>query len=136
MIFENCKVDRYHDFTVFSSPYKENGTNQVETCKLCGEMKKYTFNAKGQMRNERQYFLDHIRAFAQHDTDDKEMTKAFNYCNPVAAAKFAAEALAGRKSEDFRSEMSDKFKWAIKRAMNNQGWTDNSHGFDRSSSEK
>lgn len=143
MSYENCTTGKYHDFTVVASPFSERRENtlvseqQIERCKLCGERTAYGFDGAGRMKDSRQYFLDHIRVFAQNGTKDVEMQKAFEYCNPKAFQKFAKEAEDKQKSDDFQQLMKEKFHWAMKRALNNEGWVDKGKdGIDRSSREK
>lgn len=133
MSYQNCSVGRYHDFTVVASPYSERKSTallsptQVERCKLCNETMSYTIEEL----NSRRYFLNHIRDFAQPDTDDKDMQAAFDYCKPQASQRLVNEAKERQASTDLQTELSDKFHWTMKRALNNQGWKDG----DRSSSE-
>lgn len=133
MSYANCNVGRYHDFTVIASPYEERragafySVSQVERCKLCNTTESYAIEEL----NSRRYFLNHIRDFAQPNTDDKEMQAAFEYCKSGIAERLAKEASDEKKSEAFKEEMSDKFRWSMKKALNNEGWKDG----DRSSSE-
>ncbi len=138
MDYKNCKKGVYHWFIVKSSPYTGSSLKQVEKCKFCGETKTYSFLPNGKMKEEREYFLDHIRAFAQPIQEDSGMLEAFKFCNPKAAKRLEQQRIEGRAHEFFKQEMSEKFKWAMKRALNNEGWTDkgDQDGINRSSSEK
>lgn len=152
MTYENCPSGRYHDITVMASPYQDRregallSENQVEKCKLCGEMFTYAFNSQMQMvskAEDRRYFLNHIRDFAQ-DTRDKDgvpadpaMQAAFEYCKPKLLERFMKEAADQKKSDEFQAEMSEVGRWTMKKALNNEGWTYiGKDGIDRSSSEK
>ena len=134
MTYQNCPVGRYHDFTVIASPYAERkksalfSVTHIERCKLCNQSESYTVAEL----NSRRYFLNHIRDFAQPGTDDAEMQKAFDYCKPKAAQRFTKEAEDKKKLEDKNAERSDKFKFAIKRALNNESWD----GIDKSSKDR
>lgn len=137
MNYINCSVGRYHNFRVNESLYKNGGTVQVETCAYCREQKRYGFRPDGEMENSRQYFLDHIRAFAQESSQDVGMQAAFLYCNPNGVARLAKDRKIEEKSIEFQAEMKDRFRFVIKKALNNEGWKDKTaDGIDRSSSEK
>lgn len=138
MDYKNCKKGVYHWFTVKSSPYTGSSTKQIERCKFCGDTKTYTFLPNGKMKEEREYFLDHIRAFAQPIQEDPGMLAAFLHCNPKAAERLKKQKTDDERSAWFKQEMSEKFKWAMQRALNNEGWTDkgDQDGINRSSSEK
>lgn len=149
MSYQNCKVDRYHNITVLSSPWggRDVGGNwqenlstadkQIEKCKGCGELLVYHYKPNGSMTEERQYFLDHIRDFAQNDTGDSGMQVVFDYCKPELKQRFMKLAAEKVKSDEFQADMEDRFQWALKRALNNEGWKmKTKDGFDRSSREK
>lgn len=137
MDYRNCKVGQYHDFKVLASPYMNGSVEQVEVCKMCKERKVYTFTPDGKMINEHEYFLDHIRAFAQPILDDPGMMDVIRECNPIGLARMEKLAKEQENSEAFQADISDRFKFAMKKALNNEGWTDKTKdGIDRSSSEK
>lgn len=128
--YRNCFAGVYHLFTVLSGPDKDGSKVQSERCKYCGKVEDYTFEPDGRMTDSRKYFLDHIRAFAQPIEDDPGMMAAFLHCNPNAAARLAKEKADKDKSETFQNEMTEKFHWAMKRALDNQGWKDGSRSSD------
>lgn len=114
--FKNCPIARYCDFKVLASPYKNQrqDSKQVEVCRHCKRRVEYTFNEKGQLTDDRAYFTDHIRAFAQP-------TMACYYdINPKATLMFEAEVKDQKRSEELQADLSDKFKFAVKRALNDQ----------------
>ena len=136
MDYRNCLVGVYHLFTVLDSPYKNGAKTQKEKCQYCGKDVEYFFSSDGKMMEERQYFLDHIRAFAQPIKEDPGMMAAFLVCNPKAAARLEADKKANKRSAEFQGEMTEMFRWAAKRALNDEGWKHKKGGVDYSSNEK
>lgn len=135
MEYKNCKIARYHEMVIVASPYRGDiTTRQKERCSKCGQDFAYDFTPDGQMKDSHQYFLDHIRYFAQPIEEDEGMMAAFLFCNPKAAKRFEEASKADKKHEWFQQEMQDKFRWAIKKALNNEGWKDKGDfdGIDRS----
>lgn len=118
MDYKNCPTARYHEMKVVSSPYPEGkifSPQQIERCTKCGERKTYIIRPDGQMENSRQYFLDHIRVFAQPIEQDPAMLEVFLFCNPGAAKRLKEAELSGKKHEWFREEQREKFRWALKK---------------------
>lgn len=112
MEYKNCPTAKYHWFIVLSGPYsREYSETQVEVCKFCKVRKAYAFRPDGKMVDDHQYFLDHIRAFAQ-----PSMGEVYYECNPGMLMKFQNEARAEKKKEERDADLSDKFKFALKRA--------------------
>lgn len=145
MEYVNCSKAVYHNFdrvngvsSIITSPHRDGTMAQKERCNACGEVFVYMFLPNGQMADSRRYFLDHIRYFAQPIEEDPGMMAAFLHCNPKAAKRFADAEVADKKHEWFQKEMDEKFRWAIKRAMENKGWVDSGtlDGINRSSSTK
>lgn len=118
--YENCKVAKYHDFKVLQSPYFIPDAPQIEVCKYCHTRKKYKFTPEGRMVDEHAYFLDHIRAFAQPSSGDVEMMKVYTFCNPMKVKQDAEEALKEEKKAEFFAENDERFKFAIKKALENK----------------
>lgn len=106
--FRNCAAGKYHWFKVLNT----NPSTQLEVCKYCGERKVYRFTADGKLVNEQQYFLDHIRAFAQ-----PYMGEVYYDCNPGMLLKFTNEANEQKKAEVRSQDMTEKLKFAMKRAF-------------------
>lgn len=136
MDYRNCTAGVYHSFTVIDSPYTNGAKVQREKCQYCGKAEEYTFTPDGKMTDERQYFLDHIRAFAQPVEDDLGMMEAFLACNPNAAARMTRDAAQEKKSEDHQAELTELFHWSMKRALDDKGWEYKKDGVDYSSKEK
>lgn len=107
--YRNCEVGKYHNFKVEMGLSDENA--QVETCRFCNVRKVYKFNDKGQLVDNEQYFKDHIRFFAQP-------TQAVYFdINPDAAEAFKMEAQKKALFDKRQELYSDKFKHAIKKAL-------------------
>jgi hypothetical protein len=137
MDYRNCLVGVYHNFEVIESPHKNGASVQRERCRHCNKEVEYKFLPDGELVDSRQYFLDHINAFAQPIEDDPGMMAAFLTCNPNAAARMALDEKQTKASKEFQDEMTEMFHWSIKRALDNRGWTaKSSDGVDRSSKEK
>lgn len=123
--YRNCPVAKYHFFNVLSAPYLVAGQFvdrnanhadiQVEVCKHCGVRKEYHFNDEGQMVEDHQYFLDHIRAFVQ-----PSMGEVYFDIYPEARMRMALEAKAQKAMQEKHEGLSDKFKFAIKRALDDK----------------
>ena len=113
--YKNCPVGKYHDFKVLRTPYEIPGAKhspkQVEQCRMCHKTVEYLIQEDGKMVDDRQYFLDHIRAFAQPSM------VCYYELHPTAAFRFAEEAKAVKKSEEFQETKSEEFKAAIKKAL-------------------
>lgn len=134
MDYRNCPVDQFHDYKVLRSPYLTDSAIQVEVCKLCGLESTYKFHDDGRMKNERQYFLDHIRACAQQSDTDLAMDACWVYCNPKLVKKLLEEKAQAKKSADFQKEMKETYDWAVKRAVDRKGWKHTgSDGVERNS---
>lgn len=118
-IYINCPIREYHYFKVLSGPYMGGGTGetQKEVCRFCGVKKEYAFRLDGEMVDQRAYFLDHIRAFAQPSTEDLAMAEVYYHCNPGMKEKFIKEAVQAKKQEDKNLELTDKYRFAIGRAL-------------------
>lgn len=114
MNYANCPVAKYHNFRVLASPYlpEKQATKQIEQCRACGKREEYSYKPDGKMVNERKYFLDHIRAFAQ-----PFMGEVYWECNPGAFEKFTAKEAEDKKREIKNLERDEHFKFAIKRAF-------------------
>lgn len=131
--YVNCPKDKYHDYKVLRSPYTSNSSMQIEVCKLCGLESRYKFKKDGRMVNERQYFLDHIRAFAQQSTTDLAMDAAWVYCNPRTVRRLLEEKEKESKSAVLQAELTEKHKFFWQKALNRENWKDiGSDGVDRS----
>lgn len=142
MDYKNCPNAVYHTMTTKATPYEHvtalSSTTQVEVCTSCNKVFSYHYLPNGEMADSRQYFLDHIRYFAQPIEEDPAMMAVFLHCNPGAAKRFEDAAIADKKHEFFQKEMDEKFRWAIKKALNNEGWVDKGDldGRNRSSRER
>lgn len=113
MNYKNCPTGQYHWFIVLSGPYSKVHTDeQIEVCKYCKARKAYAFKPDGKMVDDHQYFLDHIRAFAQPSMGD-----VYYDCNPGMLLKFTNEAKAEKKKEEKEEMRKDHFKFAMKRAF-------------------
>jgi hypothetical protein len=110
----NCPKLRYHDFKVLSSPYLAESldTNQRERCKGCGVIKSYSFKPDGKMTNENEYFMDHIRAFAQPAMGD-----VYYDCNPGAVLKFKKEEKEEKAKIEKEEVRKEHLVYALKRAF-------------------
>lgn len=107
--YRNCPVGKYHNFKVEIELSDENA--QVETCRFCNVRKAYKFNAKGQLVDNEQYFKDHIRFFAQP-------SQAVYYdINPDAEEALRMEAKKKELFDARQADRSDRFKHAIKKAL-------------------
>lgn len=85
------------------------------------------------MKNERQYFLDHIRAFAQQSSSDLAMDAAWVYCNPRTVKRLLEQKEQEKKSNILQAEMKEKHKFFWQRALERKNWKDiGSDGIDRS----
>lgn len=116
--YVNCPVAKYHDFKVMSDPYgltKTFSKEQKEYCRACKKMVSYKFASDGKMVEEHQYWLDHIRFFAQ-----PSMGEVYFEINPGMRAKFSLEERENKAHEDKQAELSDKFRFALKRALDDR----------------
>lgn len=110
--YRNCPVGRYHNFKVLTEGV--DGNEQVEVCRYCGVKKIYKFTREGQLVNQEQYLRDHIRFFAQPSQT------IYYDIHPDAASKFLVQDKKKKKSEEFQADMSDKFKYAVKKAFDDR----------------
>lgn len=116
MDYKNCKVGKYHRFLVIAGPYSAiQNDKQIEVCEYCKEKKAYAFTPDGKMADDHQYFLDHIRAFAQPSMGD-----VYYEVNPGMLLKFEKEAKAEKAKEAKEEERKEHFKFAIKRALDDK----------------
>lgn len=107
--YKTCPVGVYHDFKVELLVSDENG--QVETCRHCHVKKIYKFRPDGQLVENEQYFRDHIRAFAQPGMP------VYNDIFPDFEAKLEQEAKRKKVSEMYQGNLSDRFKFEIKKIL-------------------
>jgi len=122
--YKNCAFGDYHDFEVIYSRIRPlskpmqagEAADQVEVCRFCKKQVVYKVSADGKTTDDHQYFLDHIRAFAQVGFGD-QLAKVFYECNPGAAAELKKEQKSEKKQEEKHAELGDKLRFALKRAF-------------------
>lgn len=108
--FQTCPIAKYHWFKVLST----DECGQSEICKFCGKRELYRFRTDGQLVDTQKYFDDHIRAFAQPSMP------VYYDIYPEDKLKFEQQKIAEKRREDKNAELSDKFQFAIKRALDNK----------------
>lgn len=102
--YRNCLVGGYHDYKVLAS----NEGVQMEVCRYCKVEKDFS------KMSEREYFLEHIRAFAQPSM------ACYYDINPNAMAKAMIETKEQKKFDARQGDLKEKFHFAIKRALKNE----------------
>lgn len=121
--YANCPVGTYHYFKILASPSLPGSQDvrQVEQCTYCKERVAYDTRPDGDVVDQRKYFNDHVRAFAQPGLGDPYLSEVYFDCNPGMREKMAAEAAVAAKQVVHEADRNARFEHAIKKALENKG---------------